>query len=85
MIDASIARIRAYAKHRGWTRNKLATEAGLAESTIRDIDSPGWCPTAATLRTLEGIIPADFEPPAESEPPPEDSTAAEAPPKGVAA
>lgn len=78
LIDASIFRIRAYAKSRGWSRNKLATEAGLAESTIRGIDNPTWCPTADTLRTLESIIPEDFQPPADEEGTSEPDPAAEA-------
>jgi DNA-binding XRE family transcriptional regulator len=63
LVDISIARIRAYAQHMGWTRNRLATEAGLAESTIRAIESAEWSPTADTLRRLEGIIPEDFSGP----------------------
>jgi transcriptional regulator with XRE-family HTH domain len=63
LIDQAIARVRAYAAHRGWTRNKLATEAGVAESTIRDLSEPNWSPTAATLRKLEAIVPAEFEAP----------------------
>lgn len=73
LIDRSIARVRAYAAHMKWTRNKLATEAGVAESTIRSFGEPDWSPNADTLRRLEMIVPADFEAPAETaaEPPAE--------------
>jgi len=61
-IDATIHRIRAYRDHRGWTRNRLATEAGVPESILRDMDDPEWSVTVKTLRRLESIIPGDFEP-----------------------
>ena len=76
LIDRSIARVRAYAAHTGWSRNKLATEAGLTESTIRNFGDPNWSPNAETLRKLEAIIPADFESkPAEDDAPAQDAAA----------
>lgn len=61
LIERSIARVRAYAAHKGWSRNALAKAAGLNESTIRGIDRPDWSPTADTLRRLEAAVPADFD------------------------
>lgn len=63
LVDQAIARVRAYAAHMRWSRNKLATEAGIAESTIRSFGEPDWSPNADTLRKLEAIIPAEFEVP----------------------
>lgn len=59
-IDKSISVIRHYKKLNNWGCNKLANEAGLRESTIRDVDDPEWNPTAATIRKLEGIIPKNI-------------------------
>lgn len=67
-IDSSITRIRAYRAAMTWSVLRLATEAGLNESTIRRIDDPTWSPTADTLRKLEAIIPADFDPENVAEP-----------------
>jgi ribosome-binding protein aMBF1 (putative translation factor) len=60
-IDAAIARIRSYALHRGWKKSRLAAEAGLSDTTLRDFDGDRWNPTAETIRTIEAIIPADFQ------------------------
>lgn len=57
-----VARIRAYARNRGWAKSRLAAEAGLQDTTLRHFDEAGWNPTLLTLRKLEAIIPADFEP-----------------------
>ena len=59
-VDATISRIRAYALFRDWKKSRLATEAGLNDTTLRDFDDPTWNPRAKTLRKLESIIPADF-------------------------
>jgi transcriptional regulator with XRE-family HTH domain len=60
LIDAAIARIRAYRQAQRWSVNRLATEARIGESTIRRLDSPDWNPATETLRRLEAIIPSDF-------------------------
>ncbi|MBK8159151.1 MAG: helix-turn-helix transcriptional regulator [Rhodospirillaceae bacterium] len=62
-IDLSISRIRAYRRQQGWSVLRLANTAGLRESTIRQLEDPNWSPTASTLRKLEAIVPADFQPP----------------------
>lgn len=59
-VNATIQRIRAFARFNGWNRNRLATEASVAESTIRQIFDDSWNPRADTLRQLERIVPADF-------------------------
>ena len=56
VIDNAIARVRAFMATTGWSRNRLAIEAGLAESTIRNIAEPNWNPTADTLRQLEAVV-----------------------------
>ncbi len=62
IVDHAIARIRAYARHRGWKKSRLASEAGMQDTTLRDFDKEGWNPTADTLRRLEAIVPPDFMP-----------------------
>ena len=59
-IDDAICRIRAYAQEKGWTKSRLAQEAGMGDTTLRDFDTLDWNPQADTLRRLEAIIPADF-------------------------
>src|SRR5437868_6343268 len=59
-IDQAIDRIRAFALSRHWRKSRLAAEAGLSDTTLRDFDNPVWNPTAATIRKLERIIPASF-------------------------
>ncbi|MDB5358893.1 MAG: hypothetical protein JWO51_190 [Rhodospirillales bacterium] len=59
-IDQTIARIRSYAVFRGWRKSRLAAEAKMSDTTLRDFDEPDWNPTAETIRRLEAIIPADF-------------------------
>lgn len=56
-----VARIRAYAVHQGWTKSRLASEAGLPDTTLRHFDRGSWNPTLDTLRKLEAIIPRDFQ------------------------
>lgn len=59
-VNNTISRIIAFAAAQKWSRNRLATEAGLAESTIREIFEPGWNPRLETLLKLEAIVPDDF-------------------------
>jgi len=66
IVNDSIQRIRAFAASMKWSRNRIATEAGIAESTIRNIFEDDWNPRVETLRQLEKVIPDDFTPPAEA-------------------
>jgi transcriptional regulator with XRE-family HTH domain len=60
-VDFNIRRIRAYIISQGWSRARAAKEAGLPYHTsLRDIESPDWNPTAAMLRKLEALVPDDF-------------------------
>jgi ribosome-binding protein aMBF1 (putative translation factor) len=59
-IDLAIARIRAFARHKSWPKSRLAREAGMRDTVLRDFDNPKWNPTAETVRRLEAIIPSDF-------------------------
>lgn len=58
-----------------WSRNRLATEARIAESTIRGLGEPGWSPNTDTLRRLEAVIPDDFRMPDGGDPPEQASAA----------
>ncbi len=57
----SIERIRAFARARGWTKSRLARQAGMIDTTLRDFHKDDWNPTAETLRRLEAVIPEDFD------------------------
>lgn len=56
-VKTAIATIRAYRKMKGWSINRLATEAAITQSTIQNIDSTSWNPRSETLVKLEAIIP----------------------------
>lgn len=60
-IHHSIERIRAFARSRGWTKSRLAREAGMIDTTLRDFHKDEWNPTAETIRRLETVIPEDFD------------------------
>lgn len=55
-VTQSIARIRAFRLAKGWTINRMAREAGLTESSIRNMDRPDWNPESRTLERLEATI-----------------------------
>jgi 3,4-dihydroxy 2-butanone 4-phosphate synthase/GTP cyclohydrolase II len=59
-VEAAIARVRAFAEERGWTKSRLAIEAGMSNTVLRDFDKPDWNPTVETLRRIEAIIPKSF-------------------------
>jgi ribosome-binding protein aMBF1 (putative translation factor) len=59
-IARSIERIRRYRVHKRWSLNRLATEAGLRESSIRKMSEADWNPESKTLAMLEAIIPDTF-------------------------
>jgi ribosome-binding protein aMBF1 (putative translation factor) len=63
LIERSIDRVRAFRKAMGWSIHRFATEASVADSTIRPMDANDWSPTADTLKKLEAVIPPDFFPP----------------------
>jgi ribosome-binding protein aMBF1 (putative translation factor) len=60
-ISNCIDRIRAYASLMGWTKSRLAKEAGLSDTVLRHFDDPTWNPTRATIERIESVIPPDFE------------------------
>lgn len=77
-IDFVIRRIRSYVASQGWSRTRVAKEAGFPHHTsLRGFETADWNPTADVLRKLEAIVPADFylassdievpEPPEENE------------------
>lgn len=61
-VESAIARIRAFAREREWTKTRLAREAGLPDTTLRAFRDPAWNPTADTLRKLEAVIPEGWSP-----------------------
>lgn len=60
-VTESVNRIRAYAQEMGWPNYRLAKEAGLVHTVLREFDSENWNPTKKTLERLESIIPAGFK------------------------
>ncbi|CCG40136.1 hypothetical protein PHAMO_180105 [Magnetospirillum molischianum DSM 120] len=76
IIEASIARCRAFAHSPGMSKARLASLAGLHRNALRDMDRTDWSPTADTLRKLEAVIPPDWYPPEESPTPTTSSEAA---------
>ena len=59
-VDSVVARVRAFAASKGWTRYRYAQEVGISESIIRRMNEPDWNPRVETLRRLESIIPESF-------------------------
>jgi 3,4-dihydroxy 2-butanone 4-phosphate synthase/GTP cyclohydrolase II len=53
MSTQLIERLRAIVDDGAMSRSGLARAAGLHANSLRDLDSPGWNPTADTLRKLE--------------------------------
>lgn len=66
LINEIISRIRAYRSAQNWSVLRLAKEAGLAESTIRNIDAPDWNPTLDTMNKLQKVVPEDWSPESEA-------------------
>ena len=62
-IDLALERVRAFASHKGWAPSRFAVEAGLSNMALRGMHKPDWSPSAATLRKLEALIPAEFQAP----------------------
>ena len=56
MSTQLIERIRAIVDDGTMSRSGLARAAGLHANSLRDLDSPGWNPTADTLRKLENWL-----------------------------
>jgi hypothetical protein len=61
-VDDAIETIRAYARHKKWSRSGLAKRASMHDTTLRDFYEPHWCPKADTLRILFSLVPPDFNP-----------------------
>lgn len=60
--DTVIARIRAWMLANDYSVNAFAQIAGVSEGTIRDIHDDAWRPSLATMRKLEAVIPAGWQP-----------------------
>lgn len=61
LIQQSINRIRAFQSSKGWSKTRLATEAGIVDTVLRNFENSNWNPTTKTLRKLESIIPLSFQ------------------------
>jgi hypothetical protein len=60
-INFIIQRIRSYVASQGWSRTRIAREAGLPHHTsLRNFDSTDWNPSVEISRQLEVIVPKDF-------------------------
>jgi hypothetical protein len=55
-VDASIARVREYAKAQKIAPSRLALLAGLSPNALRDFSDPNWSPRAETLKQLEDYV-----------------------------
>lgn len=64
LIEDSIRLVRRFRAACHWSNRRLAAEAGLRDTVLRNIDKPGWNPTAETLKRLEAVIPQGAESPA---------------------
>ncbi|WP_199554511.1 3,4-dihydroxy-2-butanone-4-phosphate synthase [Sandaracinobacteroides hominis] len=56
MAQQLLDRIRDHLADTGLSRSGLAKAAGLHANTLRDLDQPGWNPTADTLSKLESLL-----------------------------
>lgn len=59
---AAIARIRAWRRANDWTAHRYAAEASVPEGSTRRMDDDGWSPTLRTLRKLDAVVPAGWQP-----------------------
>lgn len=59
-IDNALSRIKSFKAMMGFSNNKLAKQAGIAEGTVRNIEDSSWNPQVETVRKIEAIIPSDF-------------------------
>jgi ribosome-binding protein aMBF1 (putative translation factor) len=55
----AIRQIRSFAEKKGWRKSRLAKEAGIRDTTLRNFDSPHWRPTIETIERLEALIGKD--------------------------
>lgn len=44
-----------------WRKSRLAAEAGLPDTTLRNFDGDDWNPTVETLERLEKTIPSGWQ------------------------
>lgn len=66
-VQLTVSRIRAYVAAQNISNRKLAEQAGVAETTVRNINKPDWNPTAETIERLERLIPRSFKLPKHDE------------------
>ena len=60
-IDALMANARSSAARLGWSKTRLAREAGMSDTVLRDFDRASWNPTAKTLRRLLATLDAGLQ------------------------
>lgn len=61
--QASIDRIRAFARENRISKSRLARLAGLRDTVLRDFWEDDWNPRLETLRKVEAVVPEDFRTP----------------------
>lgn len=61
-IDAILNRLRAYRKAAGLSYSALAQKAGLSRAALMGMDDESWGPTSTTIRAVEGVILAAWQP-----------------------
>jgi hypothetical protein len=81
-IASTIQRIRAFAKQPGWTKTRLARQAGLQDTVLRGLDSEEWNPTKRTIEALESVIPPGWQAPSNFPAPTPSPSDAATPPAG---
>lgn len=55
-LDATLDRLRAWAKANGWQPATMAGHAGLNEKVTRGMFLKDWSPTSTSIRALEALI-----------------------------
>lgn len=60
--EASIQRVREYARANGLTHNDIASMSKVWEGSLRRMWEDGFNPTLRTLVRIEAIVPTDFIP-----------------------
>lgn len=52
----TLSTIRGLINEKGWTKYRVAKEAGVSTSTLRDVDSINYAPSFKTLNKLEDFV-----------------------------
>lgn len=61
-VEKIIIRIKSWVSYLRLSKNKLAGQAGIAESTLREFEHKDWNPTLSTIKKLETAVPKGSPP-----------------------